>query len=61
MTTVMPQGELMRKAVAHVSEGLAEGKNLGGLLDDAAMRFNLSPKDCEFLKKFFAKTEAATK
>ena len=54
MTTVMPQGELLRKAVTWISECIEKtGKSTAVLIDEAAMRFNLSPKDTEFLIKFF--------
>jgi len=59
MTTVMPQSELMRKAVAWVSERIAAGEPLPKLLSDAGMRFNLGPKDQEFLREFFKKPEDA--
>lgn len=53
MTTVMPQSELMRKAVAWVAEKKAAGEPLAKILDEAGMRFNLSPKDQDFLRDFF--------
>ena len=58
MSTVMPQSELMRKAVAWVNEQLAQpGSSLTKLLDDAGMRFNLGPKEQEFLRSFFSKSD----
>jgi hypothetical protein len=58
MTTVMPQSELMRKAITWVSQERAEkGTSLGKLIDQAGMRFNLGPKEQEFLREFFAKEE----
>ena len=54
MSTIMPQGELMRRAVAWIDEQQAEtGKSLAVLLDMAALRFNLSPNDAMFLENFF--------
>ena len=54
MSTIMPQGELMRRAVAWIDEQRAEtGKSLAELLDMAALRFNLSPNDATFLENFF--------
>jgi len=54
MTTVTPQSELMRKAVSWVSEACAKpGATLAKVLGEAGMRFNLSPKEQEFLKDFF--------
>jgi hypothetical protein len=58
MTTVMPQSELMRKAVAWVNEQLAEpGSSLKKIVNDAGMRFNLGPKEQDFLRDFFSKPE----
>lgn len=53
MTTVMPQSELMRKAVAWIGEQKAAGTPLGKALEEAGMRFNLGPKEQEFLREFF--------
>ena len=54
MSTVMPQSELMKQAVSWVSEGLTKpGASLAKLIDEAGMRFNLSPKDQDFLRSFF--------
>jgi hypothetical protein len=36
------------------------GKPLSGLIDDAAMRFNLSPLDAEALLRLFASEQAGT-
>lgn len=55
MTTIMPQSELTRKAVAWISE-MQTGepqKSLDALLEEAAVRFNLGPKDEEFLQRFY--------
>ena len=59
MTTVMPQSELMRKAVTWVSERKTAGEPLAKVLDEAGMRFNLSPKDQDFLRDFFKNSEKA--
>ena len=54
MATIMPQGELMRRAVKWIEQQRVEtGKPAAALLDKAAMHFNLSPKDTEFLAAFF--------
>ena len=55
MTTVMPQSELTRKAITWISEEQEAGneKRLVALLEEAAVRFNLSPKDVEFLQRFY--------
>ncbi len=60
MATIMPQGELMRKAVAWIGERRKEtGESLSVAVEKAAMRFNLSPNDVEFLKKFFTEQAEA--
>ncbi len=55
MTTIMPQNELTRKAVAWICEKQQEKacRALNALLEEAAVRFNLSPKDMEFLQRFY--------
>lgn len=55
MTTIVPQSELTRKAVAWICEEMEScpDKELTALIEEAAMRFNLGPKDEEFLKRFF--------
>lgn len=55
MATIMPQSELTRKAVAWICEKREEcdTRPLAALLEEAAMRFNLGPKDVEFLDRFF--------
>jgi len=56
MSTIKPQSELMKQAVAWVAEQVKEQHGpLGKLIDEAGMRFNLSPKDQDFLRKFFSK------
>ncbi|MBC7359519.1 hypothetical protein SAMN02745206_03587 [Desulfacinum infernum DSM 9756] len=56
MTTVMPQGEAIRKAVKWVSECLQEepDKPVAKLVNEAVTRFDLSPKEAEFLLKFYS-------
>ena len=56
MTTIMPQSELVRRAAAYVAAGLAEKGRAGlyALLDDAAMRLNLTPLDQQALERLFA-------
>lgn len=63
MSTVMPQSELQRRAISWIDGEKRERpqKKLHALVDEAGMRFNLSPQDCEFLLGFFAGTEEAKK
>jgi len=57
MATIMPEGEALRKAVKWISAEIAEhpDKSLQGLVNEAVMRFDLSPKDSEFLMSFYRK------
>lgn len=49
--------EKVRKAAEYIAEQRAQDpkKSLGTLLDEAGMRFNLTPLDAESLRRLFAK------
>jgi len=55
MTQVMPKGENLRKAVKWISENLKDNSDqpLQKLINEAISRFDLSPKDAEFLINFY--------
>jgi hypothetical protein len=55
MTTIIPQGEDIRKAVKWISEERqsSSSKKLAKLVEEASVKFDLSPADGEFLFKFF--------
>ena len=55
MTGVEPESENVRKAVQWISDKrqYEEGGPLVTLVEQASERFNLSPKDEEFLFRFF--------
>jgi hypothetical protein len=54
MSSILPEGTSLRKAVQWISKMREEGKTpLPNLVDQACVRFNLSPKDAEFLSRFF--------
>jgi hypothetical protein len=54
MATIMPKGEKVRQAVKWISEGLKEEKkSIESLIQDASLRFDLSPKEEEFLRTFY--------
>ncbi len=55
MTTVMPEGDALRKAVKWISEVMQEKPDLhiNELINKAVLKFDLSPKDTEFLMKFY--------
>ncbi len=54
--SILPEGEQLRKAVRWISEERQEKKdaNLAKLIDEACVKFDLSPTDSEFLIRFFA-------
>ena len=56
MSSVLPKGEDIKRAVKWISEELKENPDqvVQRLVDKATLRFNLSPKDAEFLIKFYS-------
>lgn len=52
--SIQPQGELLRRAIKWVSEERKEhpDKKHAILLDEACLRFNLTPKDAETLARY---------
>lgn len=54
MRTVQPQGGALKKAIEWISEKKKETPDVSPvkLADEAALRFDLSPKDSEFLLRF---------
>ncbi|MBU0755349.1 MAG: hypothetical protein KJ645_09430, partial [Planctomycetes bacterium] len=57
MSTVQPQGEDLRNAVRWISESLKEDEtaSIQKLIQEASFKFNLSPKDEQFLMSFYKK------
>lgn len=55
MATVMPEGENIQKAIKWVSANLEDSTTqpLHALIEKAVFKFDLSPKDTEFLMGFF--------
>jgi len=53
--SIQPEGENLRKAVKWISERRGEktAPPLKDLIDQAGVRFDLSPKDEDFLFRFF--------
>jgi hypothetical protein len=56
-STIHPPGEKIQKAIKEFSELLTEKPECkrGKLLEDIARRFDLSPKECDFLERHFKK------
>lgn len=59
MSTVQPKGEKVRQAVKWISAERLEDENraLPPLIQEASMRFNLSPKEEGFLRSFYAQEQ----
>lgn len=57
--TIEPEGEDLRKATRWISdERLSNpGASLTNLIEQACVKFDLPPKDAEFLTRFFAKKD----
>jgi hypothetical protein len=55
MATIQPQGESIRQAVKWISAELQEDpcKRIRGLIQEASLRFNLSPLEEEYLVSFY--------
>ena len=55
MTTIQPDGEMIRKAVKWISEERQTdpSKKHQQMIEAAALRFNLSPMEVEYLSNFF--------
>jgi len=54
MTTIMLKGEKLRKAVKWISaERQSSNESLEILIEKAALLFNLSPKEEEYLRVFY--------
>lgn len=54
MSTMQPKGEALRNAIKHISEIRKANSdiNLVKLVDETSLKFDLSPKDTEFLTRF---------
>ena len=55
MATIQRKGEQLRQAIKWISEERQEDENrpITELIEKATLRFNLSPKDEEFLRSFY--------
>jgi hypothetical protein len=55
VATIQPKGEKLRQAVRWISEEQQEDKEKGirKLIREAGLRFNLSPKEEEYLVSFY--------
>jgi hypothetical protein len=55
MANIIPEGEKIKQALKWISQEREDKKrtDLSGLINEASMRFNLSPKDEIFLFAFY--------
>lgn len=60
MPTIMPQSELVRRAVEWIMSNKSEKKPMHKLVDEAGMRFNLTPAETESLIRILSDTEKET-
>jgi hypothetical protein len=58
MSQIQPEGEEIRKAIKWISANLEEGKKKSQLIEEAALKFDLSPAQTDFLLNFFSKKPA---
>ncbi len=54
--SILPEGEQLRRAVRWISDQRLDNPsaNLSKLVNEACLKFDLPPKDAEFLINFFA-------
>lgn len=55
MESLQPKGEKMRRAIKWISEVKEHEKStpISALIERASLKFNLSPKEEEFLRNFY--------
>ncbi|MFH1349950.1 MAG: hypothetical protein ABII26_03345 [Pseudomonadota bacterium] len=55
MATIQPKGEKIKHAIKWISSERMEDeiKGISALIQEASLRFNLSPKEEEFLVSFY--------
>ncbi|NNG00926.1 MAG: hypothetical protein HKM93_16175 [Desulfobacteraceae bacterium] len=62
MTTIIPEGEGLKKAVQWISEERKSpgAPGIGKLIETAGMKFNLSPKDAQCLLQLLVEADKDT-
>ena len=57
--SIQPEGEDIRKATKWISDKLRyePDVSLAKAIEEACVKFDLSPKDAEFMMRFFAKKD----
>ncbi len=58
--SILPEGEQLRKAVKWISDERVDkpGVALFTLIEKACLKFDLTPKDAEFLMRYFTDGDA---
>ncbi|MDI6890855.1 MAG: hypothetical protein QMC83_07970 [Thermodesulfovibrionales bacterium] len=58
--SILPEGEQLRKAIRWISGELQfrEDAKLSKLIEEACLKFDLSPTDAEFLTRFYTEKES---
>ena len=58
--SIQPEGQQLRKAIKWLSDERTEnpGAGLAGLIGDACLKFDLPPKDAEFMLRFFTEQKS---
>ena len=58
--SILPEGEQLRKAVKWMSDARTEqpGVSLFTLIEQASLKFDLTPKDAEFLMRYITENSA---
>ncbi len=53
--SILPEGEQLRRAMKWISDKRVDnpGASLFKLIEEASLKFDLPPKDAEFLVRFF--------
>ncbi len=56
---ILPEGEQLRRAIKWISDMRVENPGIGlsKLVGDACLKFDLPPKEAEFLTNFFLEKE----
>lgn len=63
MSGLLPEGEDLRRAIKWISANLQENpdQKIGKLVQEATFKFDLSPKDADFLLEFYSKASCGPK
>lgn len=61
MSDLLPEGEELHRAIKWISDNMQDdpAQPVQPLVQQATFRFNLSPKDAEFLIDFYRKAKGA--